>query len=382
MSDKLTMPTLTILFQQRAQTAIARSQKGVAALILRDALTAGEAWSLTSTGQIPEKLGKENQNAIRRVFKGGVNPPRKVLVYCLGAEDTLEAEAAPQAEDGEEPGGTEESRPGSGAAALRWLGTQRFDYLAGPADLSEAEAAVLQEWIIQKREDDHVIFKAVLPHTAAGSEGVVNFTASGIQVGGDVFDAAGYCGRVAGLIAGTPMKQSVTYAALPEVEDIRRLSALEEDEAVGRGELILTHDGEKVKLGRGVNSLTNTTGRSEVWRKIKIVELLDLLQWDLRLAIQDNYIGKFQNSYDNKLLLITAVKLYLQALAKDQLIEDNFSCDIDVEEQDAYLQSVGVATAEMTEQQIREANTGTYVFLAVDIRPIDAIEDVRIKIYL
>ena len=48
---------------------------------------------------------------------------------------------------------------------------------------------MLQEWIIQKREDDHVIFKAILPHTAAGSEGVVNFTASGIQVGGDVFDA-------------------------------------------------------------------------------------------------------------------------------------------------------------------------------------------------
>ena len=238
MAEKLTMPTLTVLFQQRAQTAIARSQKGVAALIVRDALTAGQAWALTSTGQIPEKLGKENQEAIRRVFKGGVNPPRKVLVYCLGAEDTLEAEESdPQAE---------EARPGSGAAALRWLGTQRFDYLAGPADLGEAEAAAIQEWIIRKREDDHVIFKAVLPHTAANNEGIVNFTASGIQVGGDVFDAAAYCGRVAGLIAGTPMKQSVTYAALPEAEDIRRLSALEEDEAVGRGEQILTHDGEKV----------------------------------------------------------------------------------------------------------------------------------------
>lgn len=380
MAEKLTMPTLTILFQQRAQTAIARSQKGVAALILRDALTAGQAWSLTSTGQIPEKLGKENQNAVRRVFKGGVNPPRKVLVYCLGAEDTLEAETDVQVEGSEE--AAAEPKPGSGAAALKWLGTQKFDYLAGPADLSEAEAAVIKEWIIKKREDDHVIFKAVLPGCAANNEGVVNFTASGIQVEGDVFDAASYCGRVAGLIAGTPMKQSVTYAALPEVEDINRLSALEEDEAVGRGELILTHDGEKVKFGRGVNSLTTTTGRSEVWRKIKIVELLDLLQWDLRLAIQDNYIGKFQNSYDNKLLLITAVKLYLQALAKDQLIEADFSCDIDVEEQDAYLQSVGVATAEMTERQIREANTGTYVFLAIDIKPIDAIEDVKIKIYL
>lgn len=377
MSEKLTMPTLTILFQQRAQTAIARSQKGVAALILRDALTAGEGWSLTSTKQIPDKLGKVNQDAVRRVFKGGVNPPRKVLVYCLGAEDELEAETP--AAEGASPA---EPKPGSGAAALKWLGTQKFDYLAGPADLSAAEAAVLKDWIIKKREDDHVIFKAVLPGCAANNEGIVNFTASGIQAGGDVFDAASYCGRVAGLIAGTPMKQSVTYAPLPEVEDIDRLTALEEDEAVGRGELILTHDGEKVKFGRGVNSLTTTTGRSPVWQKIKIVELLDLLQWDLRLAIQDNYIGKYQNTYDNKLLLITAVKLYLQALAKDGLIEEDFVCDIDVEEQDAYLQSVGVATAEMTERQIREANTGTYVFLLLDIRPIDAIEDVKIKIYL
>ena len=77
MAEKLTMPTLTILFQQRAQTTIARSRKGVAALIVRDALTAGEAWSLTSTGQIPEKLEKVNQDAIRRVFKGGVSLRRR-----------------------------------------------------------------------------------------------------------------------------------------------------------------------------------------------------------------------------------------------------------------------------------------------------------------
>ena len=34
MAEKLTMPTLTILFQQRAQTTIARSQKGIAALLV------------------------------------------------------------------------------------------------------------------------------------------------------------------------------------------------------------------------------------------------------------------------------------------------------------------------------------------------------------
>lgn len=36
----------------------------------------------------------------------------------------------------------------------------------------------------------------------------------------------------------------------------------------------------------------------------------------------------------------------------------------------------------MTERQIREANTGTHVFLDLDLTPIDAIEDVHVKIYL
>ncbi len=210
----------------------------------------------------------------------------------------------------------------------------------------------------------------------------MNFTASGIQAAGDVFDAAAYCGRVAGLIAGTPMTQSVTYSVLAEVEDVGRLGGAGEDAAVGRGELILIHDGEKVKLGRGVNSLTSLGEWPGIWRKIKIVEVLDMIRQDLRLSIQDNYMGKFQNSYDNKLLLITAIKLYLQTLAKDQLIEQDFTCGIDVDEQDRWLQSQGVATADMTERQIREANTGTHVFLDLDLTPIDAIEDVHVKIYL
>ena len=269
MSEKLTMPTLTIAFQQRARSTVARSQKGTVALLLRDAGTAGQSWALASPGQIPEKLGVENQNAVRRVFKGGVNPPKKVLIYCLGAEDTLNAEPAAQAEGGEEP--PVQAQPGSGAAALKWLATQKFDYLAGPADLSEAEAAVLKEWIIRQREDNRAIYKAVLPGCAADNEGVVNFTASGIQAAGDVFDAAAYCGRIAGLIAGTPMTQSVTYSVLAEVEDVDRLGGAGEDAAVGRGELILTHDGEKVKLGRGVNSLTSLGERPRIWQKIKIV---------------------------------------------------------------------------------------------------------------
>lgn len=358
--SNLTMPALTITFQQAGSSAVARSQKGTVALILRDAVAEGTAlhYTLTSTAQIPAALGTENEAAIRRAFLGNANPPKKVLVYVIGAEETITADSA----------------------ALTWLATQKFDYLAGPADLTAAEAEAVKTWLVKQRADNHAIYKAVLPETAADSEGVVNFAASGIQAAGETFGAAGYCGRVAGFIAGTPMNQSITYGVLSEVTDINRLTATEMDEAVTAGKLILMHDGEKVKFGRGINSLT--TADDDIWKKIKIVECLDMIQADLRLTIQDNYMGKYTNDYDHKQILVTAVTNYLQSLANDALIDKDFSADIDVDAQEAWLREQGTDTSDMSEQDIREANTSTHVFLVVSLTPVDAMEDVAVRIYL
>ena len=41
--SNLAMPKLTVAFKQAASTAVARSQKGVVALILRDAVANAEA---------------------------------------------------------------------------------------------------------------------------------------------------------------------------------------------------------------------------------------------------------------------------------------------------------------------------------------------------
>lgn len=119
------------------------------------------------------------------------------------------------------------------AAVLTWLATQKFDYLAGPDDLSPEEAGAIKTWLVNQRGDNYAIYKAVLPELAADSEAIVDFSASGILVDGETFTAAGYCGRIAGLIAGTPMTQAISYAALPEVEDIDRKTLVELDEAVG-----------------------------------------------------------------------------------------------------------------------------------------------------
>ena len=222
----------------------------------------------------------------------------------------------------------------------------------------------------------------MLPNQAADSEAVVNFATGDILVGTTEFTTAEYCSRIAGLIAGTPMTISCTYAPLPEVSDVGRLTREAMDAAVDAGKFILFHDGEKVKVARGVNSLQTTTkDKGDAWKKIKMVEVMDMIQTDIRTTAQDSYIGKYANSYDNKCLLVTAIKGYLVGLEQSGILQaGSSSVGIDLARQEAYLQSVGTDTSKMSQQEIKEANTADKVFLEASIKILDAIEDINLNI--
>lgn len=320
-------------------------------------MTAG-LLTLGSASDIPAGLSATNKAYIADAFVGNVNRPAKVLVYVL----------ATTAEDFDD--------------ALGALATQQFDWLAGPPDCEPADAAAIATWVKGQRTNNAAKYKAVLPEHTADSEAVVNFNAGDITVGVNTYDAPRYCARVAGLLAGTPLTQSATYVPLPEVGDIARSTKAEMDAAVDAGKLILMHDGVKVKVARGVTSLTTVSADKPVdYKKIKIVETVDLIRYDLRLLCQDNYIGKMPNSYDNKCVLITAIKEYLSGLESDGVLEAGKSVvEIDVDAQRAYLASQGVDVSTMTDTQIKQANTGSQVFIKAVISILDAIEDITINI--
>lgn len=358
------MPKITITFLSAAASAIERSQKGTLLLIVRDSTTgaAGNHWELTSVTQIPSVLTSANKDYIRRAFAGYVNSPRKVIVYAIAsAEDALEA-------------------------ALEWAALQKFDYLCGPADIEASESAEIASWIEGQRENSDAIFKAVLPNYVADSEAIVNFATPSCTLASDgstTLTAAQMCSRIAGILAGTPMRISATYAPMYDLVDCTRLTKAERDTAVGAGKLIAWYDGTKVKLGRAVNSLTTTTAdKSDAFKKIKIMEAIDMMSADIRDSVAESYIGKYPNTYDNKLLLQTAISAYFRSLESDGLIDKGWSVSIDVDAQKNWLNSHGISTDAMTEQEIKEANTGTEVFLTVACKPVDAIEDVTIPIHI
>ena len=352
------MPKIEIVFTTAANNTIRRGQTGTVALIVKDAVASGYM-ELTSAAQVPETLTADNQAYVARVFTGYITAPRKVLLYVLesDAEDLTEA--------------------------LDALAAKEFDYLAGPPEIGAAEAKAVVAWVKQRREDYHAICKAVLPNDAANSDAVINFAANGIMVGEKSYTAAQYCSRIAGMLAGTPLTYSLTYATLPEVQRVESMTQSEMDEAVDAGKLILYYNGRTVKAGRAVNSLqTLGPNQTEAYKKIKVVALLDLIESDLRSAYEESYVGRYSNSYDNKIVLLTATKDYFSRLEADGVLQPDSTVEIDYDAQKQWLEEHGVDTGNMTEDEILKANTGSQVFLRASIGVLDAIEDIRLEITL
>lgn len=352
------LPDIVIEFAKKAVTAIQAGEGGVVGIIVKD--TPKGAYVLRAGDKLPE-LTEDNKAYVERAFLGA---PKKVHLYVLPTEAT------------------------DYSAAFKYFATKRVNYLCGDPAITKELTTALITWVKAKRKAGKIHPVAVLAGDDAKADdpGVVNFGLVGgenLNVGEKTFTAPQYCSRIAGLLAGLSYNVSATYKPLSEVTAIPEVdeeSAV--DDAIDAGKLVLYDNGTGIVIGRGVNSLTTVTQeQTEDLKKIKIVAIQDQITTDIMDTINKSYIGNYPNSYDNKCLLITAIKGYLKQLEDKGWIEKGKSImEINVEKQKAYLESVGVDTTDMDEQAIKEANTGSKVFLKGSVSILDAIEDVDIVI--
>ena len=347
-------PEINIIFKSVASNTVKRGNKGIVFAILQDQTLAKGVYEMASAAGIPATLSANNKNQLEMVFKGGVNAPKKVIAY-------VQDDAVTDIVD-----------------ALKYAEAVKFDYLI-VVDATVAEATSAASAVKAMRDNLGKRVKAVLPNTASDSEGIINFATDDIVCGAVTYDANQFCSRIAGLLAGTPLSGSITFAALAEVTDVPRMSKAAAGTAVDAGKLILFHDGEKVKVVRGVNSLvTLGSDKSEQFQKIKIVDILDTIHTDITRTAEDNYIGRVANSYENKCLLVNAVNAYFAQLENDGLLEHKANeCRIDVDAQRTYLKSCGMVVDEMTDADVKSANTRDKVFLAATVKPVDSMESIE-----
>ena len=359
----LGLPSISIKFIQEGITAISRGSRGIVAMIIKEEKAISPA-TIVDVTDIPSDVTDNNKQLITNALIGNTSAPLRLELYIISGELTLQN-------------------------ALSHFENTQFDYLCYPSAVDEDKTAIVT-WVKSQRNLGNMV-KAVLANETADYEGIINVTQSEVVVGEKTYTAAEFTARVAGLIAGTDLRMSTTYTSVPEVDLIPYESRAETTEKVGKGEFILYKESGRIKVARGVNSLTTVSdttvtdiqSKGDLFQKIKTVDIMDLIANDIRKTARDAYIGKLSNSYDNKILLITAIHGYFDGLINDGLVEKNtVTVDIDMEEQKKYLKSNGVSISNMSDQQIREANTGDQVFIAVECKILDAIESISIRVFI
>ena len=351
------MPELNISFSEAARTVIKRGSRGIVGMILKDSIYKGSGITILGSGDIPKTMTESNKKQIKMALIGYDNMPKKVLCYIIDSAS-------------EEIDYTD---------AFAYFETNKINYLVVPDVETDEMTDVVVEWVKKQRESGNMI-KAVLPNTKADCEAIVNCTTAWVNDGTTQYTTEQYCARIAGLLAGTPARISATYASLPEMTDCERRTKEELDAAVNSGEFVVWWDGEKVKTGRAVTSLTTTTiEKGDSFKKIKIVEAMDMMKEDITKSAQDSYLGRYENSWENKCLLMSAIMGYFKEL-QDQKIVKSYNVDIDIDAVADYLKAKGTDIEDMSDEDIRQADTDEKVFLAGQVKIYDVIEDIYLPI--
>lgn len=182
--------------------------------------------------------------------------------------------------------------------------------------------------------------------------------------------------RISGEIAGLSLNLAPTYRVLSDIVDCTNFSGTTIDSAIDAGKITLMNDGSKVKIARGVTSLVTLGTKPTGFKKIKVTRIYYKVKRDILQTIVDYYVGKVDNSYMDKLNLITAIQGYFETLESSKLLDTGKNTiDINTTNQRNYLISQGTTVTGMTEQAIREANTDDKVFLIGKCKALDSMED-------
>lgn len=350
------LPSVTVAFKETAVASIQRGTRGIVALIVKEEgladLQHTTLYDITDTPELTEK----NKSLVMDAFRGYTTTPLLVELIAMPSEGDIHH-------------------------SLNALESIRFDYVVCPS-ATEDEKIVIDLWVKSIRNTG-VMIKSVLAHMPSDHESNINVTQEGIVRGDVVMTAEEFTARAAGLVAGTDLSISCTYAPLPDVDSIPVEQKAVTSQKIARGEFVLVKELGRINVARGVNSLISTNQNKGVsFQKIKIVDIMDMINNDIRETLIRNYIGKYANSYDNKILLISAISGYLDMLVIDGLIQNGHSTTIDLERQKAYLKGKGVNVNTMSDAEIKEANTGDQVFLRIDLKILDAIENITINAYI
>lgn len=359
----VTMPTIDITFKQLANTLIARSERGIAILIVRDetdeTFTIKNYKSLQALSLDQTKYTTANYQAAVDVLTFA---PSELYVVRIDEDGTI-ADATAIIESNVKTG---------------WVTI---------ADGTSTDFGSIVTWIKAKEANSQTYKGIVFNATTPNCKHVVNFVNTKVVFkdtrGEQTGDA--YLPSLLGILAGCNVSRGATYYDCSNLASV--VEVANNATAVAAGQFILVNDFDTVKVAVGVDSLTTTDGinTTEDMKYIDIVEVMDMIHDDIEQVFKNEYLGKYKNSYDNQVLFISAVNTYYKELAANDILDPDYNnvADVDVASQRAAWVASGKTEAEgWTEEEVKNRPYRRNVYLAGDIKVLGAMENIKFTIMM
>ncbi|GAA0735705.1 phage tail sheath family protein [Clostridium oceanicum] len=203
----------------------------------------------------------------------------------------------------------------------------------------------VKEWVIKNKElginviaylggaKEEKIEQANTRSKQFNYENIVNIYGNGVYEGITYTPAETAC-YVAGLATGQQLKESLCNQKTI-FEDVEpKLKAKEIEYALAAGTLVLSIDDNDVVVVDDVNTLKNyPDDKSDVFGSIRAVKFMNAVDTDTAMK-RKGFVGKFNNGDTGRTLIICALKRYFETLAKENVIDKNFTVQVDKELQE------------------------------------------------
>jgi len=308
-------PGLYINFRDAALAAITGGARGVVAIPVftytGGTATSGNFYTIETVPDGIELVGSANAKSITRALEGGA---KEVLVYAVPAATVPEDNSVQYASLRDE------------------FAVQDFNVFVYPTIISPTEQTSTKAWVADCRnEGKHFMYVAGGDSEAdadieAGNarsvllkdEYIVNLVTGVVLADGTAIQSADFAPYIAGLIAGTPINQSITYTQLPVIDVTKRLKNSQIENALTSGSLVLVKDGNSVRIEQGITTDSDEQARG----KIRTMRVKQAVGFDLPNAAKAQFIGKVNNNANGQAALIAAFKQYLETLESEDAISN------------------------------------------------------------
>ena len=376
------LPKVDVIFKGLANTAVVRSGRGIACLILKDN---------TGMDTLELKAKKESLVNEENLRVKSVITEDKILKQYKGF---TEVESTDYTEENykiiEDVFLTEINK----LYVIKIPNDKTFDdikpfikkdinWIAYIGETRE-EQKKLADFVKLENKSRSKRLKAIcynLQEAEADDMHIVNFVnASVIKADGKSLVGYKYLGRLLGVLTGCRMDMSVTYNILSDLNSVEQIGDTDAiNEAIGKGKFVLINDDDGVRIARGINSLQkNDKEHTEDMKYITIVEAMDLIYEDIINTFKQVYLGRFKNSYDNQVLFISAINSYFRDLAREEILDPNYNniSFVDIEKQrETWIENGKLEATNWSDIQVKDNTFRTNVYLQANVKFLNAMED-------